>query len=134
MTQSVLLLVTLDAHHLLLKRVKIFYLYKTFNNPVGKERSNFGLQNIAFLIKNYLFSFKLVQNPYITVRRDGSLHIERVRLLDGGEYTCVATNVAGTINKTTTVNVHGKSCTHHNSFQTSFKAGFMCLNQVTLFL
>ncbi|XP_020958298.1 hemicentin-1 isoform X2 [Sus scrofa] len=48
----------------------------------------------------------LVQNPYITVRRDGSLHIERVRLLDGGEYTCVATNVAGTINKTTTVDVH----------------------------
>uniref|UniRef100_A0A8D0V8T8 Hemicentin-1 n=1 Tax=Sus scrofa TaxID=9823 RepID=A0A8D0V8T8_PIG len=48
----------------------------------------------------------LVQNPYITVRSDGSLHIERVRLLDGGEYTCVATNVAGTINKTTTVNVH----------------------------
>ncbi|XP_047609819.1 hemicentin-1 isoform X2 [Phacochoerus africanus] len=48
----------------------------------------------------------LVQNPYITVRSDGSLHIERVRLLDGGEYTCVATNVAGTINKTTTVDVH----------------------------
>ncbi|XP_036128071.1 hemicentin-1 [Molossus molossus] len=51
-------------------------------------------------------SAMLVQNPYITVRSDGSLHIERVRLQDGGEYTCVASNVAGTINKTTTVDVH----------------------------
>ncbi|XP_057363933.1 hemicentin-1 isoform X3 [Manis pentadactyla] len=54
-------------------------------------------------IKN---SAMLVQNPYITVRSDGSLHIERVHLQDGGEYTCVASNVAGTINKTTTVDVH----------------------------
>ncbi|XP_004768021.1 hemicentin-1 isoform X1 [Mustela putorius furo] len=54
-------------------------------------------------IKN---SAMLVQNPYITVRSDGSLHIERVRLQDGGKYTCVASNVAGTINKTTTVDVH----------------------------
>lgn len=54
-------------------------------------------------IKN---SAMLVQNPYITVRSDGSLHIERVRLQDGGEYTCVASNVAGTINKTTAVDVH----------------------------
>ncbi|XP_055275068.1 hemicentin-1 isoform X3 [Moschus berezovskii] len=54
-------------------------------------------------IKN---SALLVQNPYITVRSDGSLHIERVRLQDGGEYTCVASNVAGTTNKTTTVDVH----------------------------
>ncbi|XP_061239478.1 hemicentin-1 isoform X3 [Bos javanicus] len=54
-------------------------------------------------IKN---SAMLVQNPYITVRSDGSLHIERVRLQDGGKYTCVASNVAGTTNKTTTVDVH----------------------------
>ncbi|KAM6165457.1 hemicentin-1 [Erethizon dorsatum] len=51
-------------------------------------------------------SATLVQNPYITVRRDGSLHIERVRLQDGGEYTCVASNVAGTNNKSTSVVVH----------------------------
>ncbi|XP_026645394.1 hemicentin-1-like [Microtus ochrogaster] len=51
-------------------------------------------------------SAMLVQNPYITVRSDGSLHMERVRLQDGGEYTCVATNVAGTNNKTTSVAVH----------------------------
>ncbi|XP_011246353.1 hemicentin-1 isoform X3 [Mus musculus] len=51
-------------------------------------------------------SAMLVQNPYITVRSDGSLHIERVRLQDGGKYTCVASNVAGTNNKTTSVAVH----------------------------
>lgn len=51
-------------------------------------------------------SAMLVQNPYITVRSDGNLHIERVRLQDGGEYTCVASNVAGTNNKTTSVAVH----------------------------
>ncbi|KAK4820389.1 hypothetical protein QYF61_025563 [Mycteria americana] len=48
----------------------------------------------------------LVPNPYINVRSDGSLHLERVRLQDGGDYTCMASNVAGTSNKTTTVNVY----------------------------
>uniref|UniRef100_A0A8C8BGQ6 Ig-like domain-containing protein n=1 Tax=Otus sunia TaxID=257818 RepID=A0A8C8BGQ6_9STRI len=38
------------------------------------------------------------------VRSDGSLHLERVRLQDGGDYTCMASNVAGTSNKTTAVN------------------------------
>uniref|UniRef100_A0A452IZR1 Ig-like domain-containing protein n=1 Tax=Gopherus agassizii TaxID=38772 RepID=A0A452IZR1_9SAUR len=47
----------------------------------------------------------LVPNPYVNVRSDGSLHLERVRLQDGGEYTCMASNVAGTNNKTTTVSV-----------------------------
>ncbi|XP_013377196.1 PREDICTED: hemicentin-1 isoform X3 [Chinchilla lanigera] len=51
-------------------------------------------------------SAMLVQNPYVTVRRDGSLHIERVRLQDGGEYTCVASNVAGANNRSTSVVVH----------------------------
>nr|XP_044998229.1 hemicentin-1 isoform X3 [Jaculus jaculus] len=55
----------------------------------------------------------LVQNPYITVRSDGSLHIERVRLQDEGEYTCVASNVAGRVNKTTSVAVHGKPGPQH---------------------
>eukprot|EP00076_Gallus_gallus_P024036 XP_015146072.1 hemicentin-1 isoform X2 [Gallus gallus] len=54
-------------------------------------------------IKN---SMVLVSNPYINVRSDGSLHLERVRLQDGGDYTCMASNVAGTNNKTTTVNVY----------------------------
>ncbi|XP_062437683.1 hemicentin-1 [Rhea pennata] len=54
-------------------------------------------------IKN---SMVLVPNPYINVRSDGSLHLERVRLQDGGDYTCMASNVAGTNNKTTTVNVY----------------------------
>ncbi|XP_027318206.1 hemicentin-1 isoform X4 [Anas platyrhynchos] len=51
-------------------------------------------------------SMVLVPNPYINVRSDGSLHLERVRLQDGGDYTCMASNVAGTNNKTTTVNVY----------------------------
>ncbi|XP_036351171.2 hemicentin-1 [Ochotona princeps] len=54
-------------------------------------------------IKN---SAVLVQNPYVTVRGDGSLHIERVRLQDGGQYTCVASSVAGSSNRTTSVVVH----------------------------
>ncbi|NWU93884.1 HMCN1 protein, partial [Upupa epops] len=48
----------------------------------------------------------LVPNPYINVRSDGSLHLERVRLQDSGDYTCMASNVAGTSNQTTTVNVY----------------------------
>ncbi|XP_039591708.1 hemicentin-1 isoform X2 [Polypterus senegalus] len=47
----------------------------------------------------------LNSNPYLTIRRDGSLHIERVQLQDGGKYTCLARNVAGRSNRTTTVNI-----------------------------
>ncbi|KAM4896067.1 hemicentin-1 [Sylvia borin] len=47
----------------------------------------------------------LVPNPYVSVRSDGSLHLERVRLQDGGDYTCMASSVAGTTNSTTTVHV-----------------------------
>ncbi|NXL77816.1 HMCN1 protein, partial [Leptocoma aspasia] len=47
----------------------------------------------------------LVPNPYVSVRSDGSLHLERVRLQDGGDYTCMASSVAGTSNSTTTVHV-----------------------------
>ncbi|XP_063154493.1 hemicentin-1 [Candoia aspera] len=53
-------------------------------------------------IKN---SMVVVQTPYISLRRDGSLHLERVRLQDAGDYTCMTGNVAGTDNKTTTVNI-----------------------------
>ncbi|NXC61674.1 HMCN1 protein, partial [Aleadryas rufinucha] len=53
-------------------------------------------------IKN---SVVLVPNPYVSVRSDGSLHLERVRLQDGGDYTCMASSVAGTSNSTTTVHV-----------------------------
>ncbi|NXT68617.1 HMCN1 protein, partial [Chaetops frenatus] len=47
----------------------------------------------------------LVPNPYVSVRSDGSLHMEQVRLQDGGDYTCMASSVAGTSNSTTTVHV-----------------------------
>ncbi|XP_061490012.1 hemicentin-1 isoform X2 [Rhineura floridana] len=53
-------------------------------------------------IKN---SMVVVQNPYVSVRSDGSLHLERVRPQDTGDYTCMASNVAGTNNKTTAVSV-----------------------------
>ncbi|XP_053098888.1 hemicentin-1 isoform X3 [Hemicordylus capensis] len=53
-------------------------------------------------IKNRMM---MVQNPYISVQSDGSLHLERVRLQEAGDYTCLASNVAGTNNKTTTVSV-----------------------------
>uniref|UniRef100_A0A3Q1K5W9 Ig-like domain-containing protein n=1 Tax=Anabas testudineus TaxID=64144 RepID=A0A3Q1K5W9_ANATE len=48
----------------------------------------------------------LTSDQYVTVRRDGSLHIERVRLDDAGDYTCLAENIAGATNHTTTVNVY----------------------------
>ncbi|XP_019904855.2 hemicentin-1 isoform X2 [Esox lucius] len=48
----------------------------------------------------------VISSPYVTVRRDGSLHIERVRLEDGGDYTCLAENVLGFSNHTTTLNVY----------------------------
>ncbi|GCC29770.1 hypothetical protein chiPu_0008212 [Chiloscyllium punctatum] len=53
-------------------------------------------------IKN---NFKVTTDGYVTIRRDGSLHIERIRLRDSGKYTCLASNVAGTKNRTTTVNI-----------------------------
>ncbi|NWI60418.1 HMCN1 protein, partial [Calyptomena viridis] len=54
-------------------------------------------------IKN---SVVLVPNPYVSVRSDGSLHLERVRLQDGGDYTCMASSVAGSSNRTTAVSVY----------------------------
>ncbi|XP_075050525.1 hemicentin-1-like, partial [Mixophyes fleayi] len=48
----------------------------------------------------------LVSNPYVSVRTDGSLHLESVHLKDGGEYVCAVTNVAGTSRRATTVNVY----------------------------
>ncbi|CAM9592142.1 unnamed protein product [Lampetra fluviatilis] len=40
------------------------------------------------------------------VRADGSLHVEGTSLRDAGEYVCMATNVAGSFNKSVAVNVH----------------------------
>ncbi|XP_061739556.1 hemicentin-1 [Nerophis ophidion] len=48
----------------------------------------------------------LTSDEYVTVRRDGSLHIERVKLDDAGDYTCLAENVVGAANHTTLVNVY----------------------------
>uniref|UniRef100_A0A8C5TYJ9 Hemicentin 1 n=1 Tax=Malurus cyaneus samueli TaxID=2593467 RepID=A0A8C5TYJ9_9PASS len=60
-------------------------------------------------IKNNInANIPLVPNPYVSVRSDGSLHLERVRLQDSGDYTCMASSVAGTSNSTTTVHVFGE--------------------------
>ncbi|XP_076007425.1 hemicentin-1 [Genypterus blacodes] len=48
----------------------------------------------------------LTSDQYVTVRRDGSLHIERVQLEDDGDYTCLAENTVGASNRTTTLNVY----------------------------
>ncbi|XP_017573536.2 hemicentin-1 isoform X3 [Pygocentrus nattereri] len=48
----------------------------------------------------------VTSGPYVSIRRDGSLHIERVSVQDEGEYTCVAENVAGSSNRTTTVHIY----------------------------
>nr|XP_061790885.1 hemicentin-1-like [Nerophis lumbriciformis] len=56
--------------------------------------------------RQWLHNYGLVSSDeYVTVRRDGSLHIERVRLDDAGDYTCLAESVVGATNHTTTVNV-----------------------------
>ncbi|XP_022603168.1 hemicentin-1 [Seriola dumerili] len=57
--------------------------------------------------RQWLHNYGLVtSDQYMTVRKDGSLHIERVRLDDAGDYTCLAENVVGATNHTTTVNVY----------------------------
>uniref|UniRef100_A0A3Q1B6M5 Hemicentin-1 n=1 Tax=Amphiprion ocellaris TaxID=80972 RepID=A0A3Q1B6M5_AMPOC len=57
--------------------------------------------------RQWLHNYGLVTtDQYVTVRRDGSLHIERVRLDDVGDYTCLAENAIGATNHTTTVNVY----------------------------
>ncbi|TKS74334.1 Hemicentin-1 Fibulin-6 [Collichthys lucidus] len=57
--------------------------------------------------RQWLHNYGLVtSDQYVTVRKDGSLHIERVQLDDAGDYTCLAESVVGATNHTTTVNVY----------------------------
>ncbi|KAI5614770.1 hemicentin-1 isoform X1 [Silurus asotus] len=51
-------------------------------------------------------SILVTSGPYLNIRRDGSLQIERVGVQDEGQYACVAENVAGSNNHTTTVSVY----------------------------
>ncbi|XP_077463990.1 hemicentin-1 [Stigmatopora argus] len=56
--------------------------------------------------RQWLHNYGLVtSDEYVSVRRDGSLHIERVRLDDVGDYTCLAESVVGATNHTTIVNI-----------------------------
>ncbi|KAM5147900.1 hemicentin-1 [Mantella aurantiaca] len=48
----------------------------------------------------------LISSPYVSIRSDGTLHLESVHLKDSGEYVCAATNVAGTSRRITAFNVH----------------------------
>ncbi|TRZ02412.1 hypothetical protein DNTS_034467 [Danionella cerebrum] len=48
----------------------------------------------------------VTSSPYVTLRQDGSLHIERVSQQDEGQYTCLAENVVGSSNHTSTLNVY----------------------------
>lgn len=71
-------------------------------------------------IKRISFNFcQVTSDQYVSVRRDGSLHIERVRLDDAGDYTCLAENAVGAANHTTAVNVYGSKQTHKISTRTS---------------
>ncbi|XP_023195302.1 hemicentin-1 [Xiphophorus maculatus] len=57
--------------------------------------------------RQWLHNYGLVTpDQYVTVRTDGSLHIERVQLHDGGDYTCLAENVIGATNHTTAVYIY----------------------------
>ncbi|XP_051929217.1 hemicentin-1 isoform X2 [Hippocampus zosterae] len=57
--------------------------------------------------RQWLHNYGLVtSDDYVTVRSDGSLHIERVQLDDAGDYTCLAESLVGATNHTTAVNVH----------------------------
>ncbi|XP_028301363.1 hemicentin-1 isoform X2 [Gouania willdenowi] len=57
--------------------------------------------------RQWLHNYGLVtSDQYMTVRRDGSLHIERIQLDDAGDYTCLAENAVGATNQTTTVYVY----------------------------
>ncbi|XP_047673954.1 hemicentin-1 isoform X2 [Tachysurus fulvidraco] len=58
-------------------------------------------------VRHWIHDNTLVTSgPYVSIRRDGSLHIERVSVQDEGRYTCVAENAAGASNRTTSVYVY----------------------------
>ncbi|XP_051581270.1 hemicentin-1-like isoform X1 [Myxocyprinus asiaticus] len=57
----------------------------------------------------------VTSSPYVTVRSDGSIHIERVSQQDGGQYTCLAENVVGSSNHTTMLNVYVMPTIQHGT-------------------
>lgn len=54
-------------------------------------------------------SAQLQLNGRMFLRSDGSLYIERAVPEDAGTYVCTAVNVAGSMNITVSLEVHGKS-------------------------
>ncbi|XP_046908014.1 hemicentin-1 [Hypomesus transpacificus] len=66
--------------------------------------------------RQWLHNYGLVSTgPYLVVRRDGSLHIERARVEDGGDYTCLAENLVGASNHTTTLNIYVMPTIQHGT-------------------
>lgn len=55
-------------------------------------------------------------NGRVFLKSDGSLHIERALPEDAGTYVCTAVNVAGSMNITVSLEVHGKKRYSGNTF------------------
>lgn len=54
------------------------------------------------------FPAQVQPNGRVFLRSDGSLHIENTVSEDAGNYVCTAVNVAGSMNITVSLEVHGK--------------------------
>lgn len=54
------------------------------------------------------FPAQVQPNGRVFLRSDGSLHIEKTVPEDAGKYVCTAVNVAGSMNITVSLEVHGK--------------------------
>uniref|UniRef100_A0A3B3BIE7 Hemicentin 1 n=1 Tax=Oryzias melastigma TaxID=30732 RepID=A0A3B3BIE7_ORYME len=63
--------------------------------------------------RQWLHNYGLVTtDQHVTLRKDGSLNIERVGLDDEGDYICLAENVVGSANHTTSVSIHIPTIQH----------------------
>lgn len=58
-----------------------------------------------------VFPAQVEPNGRVFLRSDGSLHIEKTVPEDAGKYVCTAVNVAGSVNITVSLEVHGKKAT-----------------------
>lgn len=54
------------------------------------------------------FPTQVQPNARVFLRSDGSLHIEKTVPEDAGNYVCTAVNVAGSMNITVSLEVHGE--------------------------
>lgn len=68
------------------------------------------------------FPTQVQPNGRVFLRSDGSLHIEKTVPEDAGNYVCTAVNVAGSMNITVSLEVHGKKACwgSHGHFTNKF--------------